>query len=153
MSAIRQIVKLGDPILRQDAQTVKRFGLQLHILLDDMAKTMYASNGVGLAAPQIGVSKRVVVIDDHDQSGLIELINPEIVTKEGNELDVEYCLSVPNRGGEVERATKIIVNAQDRFGEEYVYEVEDFLARIFQHEIDHLNGQLFVDIMKREVKD
>ncbi len=153
MSAIRQIVKLGDPILRQDAQTVKRFGIQLHILLDDMAKTMYASNGVGLAAPQIGVSKRVVVIDDHDQSGLIELVNPEITVKEGCELDVEYCLSVPNRGGEVERATKIVVNAQDRFGEEYEYEVEGFLARIFQHEIDHLNGQLFVDIMKREVKD
>ncbi|MCL1974791.1 MAG: peptide deformylase [Firmicutes bacterium] len=151
MAAIREIIKLGDPLLRQRAAQVRRFGFRLEKLLDDMACTMYASNGCGLAAPQIGISKCIVVIDDGQ--GLIELINPTIRRAEGEISDVEYCLSVPELGGEVKRAESIRVEAQDRKGKICVYEAEGFLARIFQHEIDHLQGRLFVDIMTREVRD
>ena len=151
MAAIREIIKLGDPLLRQRAASVRRFGSHLNRLLDDMACTMYASKGCGLAAPQIGISKRLVVIDDGQ--GLIELVNPRINRAEGEASDVEYCLSVPEIGGEVKRAERVTVEAQDRCGEPCVFEAEGWLARIFQHEIDHLEGRLFVDVMTREVRD
>ena len=115
-----------------------------------MAATMYAANGVGLAAPQVGISKCVVVVDDAQGSGLLELINPQIITKEGSESAVEHCLSVDDIGGEVVRATKVIVDAEDRYGEPFRLEAAGWLARILQHEIDHLNGTVFVDIMTRE---
>jgi len=151
MAALLEIVKLGDPLLRQRAAAVRRFGPRLNRLLDDMAYTMYEAHGCGLAAPQIGVSKCLVVLDDGN--GLIELINPVISKAEGEVSDVEYCLSVPEIGGEVTRAESITVKAQDRHGEPRVYEVDGLLARIFQHEIDHLHGRLFVDVMTREVRD
>ena len=151
MAAIREIIKLGDPLLRQQAAQVRRFGPRLNRLLDDMACTMYASKGCGLAAPQIGISKCLVVIDDGQ--GLIELVNPHIRQAEGEASDVEYCLSVPEIGGEVKRAERITVEAQDRNGVTHTYEAEGWLARIFQHEIDHLHGRLFVDVMIREVLD
>ena len=151
MAQIREIIKLGDPLLRQKAMPVRRFGSHLNKLLDDMAATMYAERGCGLAAPQIGVSKCLVVIDDGQ--GLIELVNPVIVKAKGSVSNVEYCLSVPEIGGEVRRAERIIVEAQDREGQTCVCEVEGFLARIVQHEIDHLQGRLFVDVMLREVRD
>jgi peptide deformylase len=115
----------------------------IHKLLDNMAETMYSAKGVGLAAPQIGVSKRVVVVDIGD--GLIELINPRIVSQEGEHIDVEACLSVPNVQGEVLRAEKVTVEALDRNGKKVGYTATGFAARAFQHEIDHLNGILFID--------
>ena len=151
MVAIRQIIKLGDPLLRQQASTVRRFGTHLNKLLDDMAETMYAAQGCGLAAPQIGISKRLAVIDDGN--GLIELVNPEIVESVGEIVEVEHCLSVPKIGGEVLRHERITVKAQNRHGEPCEFKAEGILARIFQHEIDHLHGRLFTDIMIREVVD
>lgn len=151
MAGIREILKLGDPLLRETAVPVRRFNAQLGKLIDDMAATMYAANGIGLAAPQVGVSKCVVVIDEGD--GLIELVNPEIVERSGEDTAVEYCLSVPEIGGEVKRAAKVRVVAQNRDGEPLSIEAEDWLARVLQHEIDHLHGRLFVDIMTKEVRD
>ena len=146
--AVRMIVKHPDPILREKAIKVTKFNANLHKLLDDMADTLYdTGNGVGLAAPQIGILKRVVVIDVGE--GLIELVNPEIVNKEGEQLGPEGCLSIPNVLGEVRRANYCKVRAQDRNGQPVEYEGEEFLARAFQHEVDHLNGVLFIDIAER----
>lgn len=146
--AVRMIVKHPDPLLREKSVRVKKFNENLHKLLDDLAETMYdTGNGVGLAAPQIGVLKRVAVIDVGD--GLIELVNPEIVSKEGEQIGPEGCLSIPNLLGEVRRAKYCKVKAQDRYGNPVAYEGEDFLARAFQHEIDHLDGILFIDIAER----
>lgn len=148
-----QIVCIGDPILREKAVEVKRFNENLHQLLDDMAETLYAADGVGLAAPQVGISKQVVVVDIGDDHGLIELINPKIIASEGVEEDVEGCLSVPGKSGLVKRAKKVTVEAQDRDGKSFTIKGEDLLARAFQHEIDHLKGILYVDIMEREVEE
>ena len=146
--AVRMIVKHPDPILREKAVRVKKFNSHLHKLLDDMAETMYdTGHGVGLAAPQIGILKRAVVIDVGE--GLIELVNPEIVEADGEQLGPEGCLSIPNVLGEVRRANYCKVKAQNRHGEPVEYEGEAFLARAFQHEIDHLNGILFIDIAER----
>lgn len=147
--AIRMIVKHPDPILREKAVEVKNFNANLHKLLDDMAETMYDANGVGLAAPQVGVSKRVVVIDVGDENGMIELVNPEIISKEGEQIGPEGCLSIPDLLGDVRRAQKCRVRAQDRYGETFEIEGEDLLARAFQHEVDHLNGVLFIDFVER----
>ena len=151
MAQIREIVSVGDQLLRQEAVHVVRFGKVLHKLLDDMMETMHVAKGVGIAAPQVGISKRVVVIDDGESQ--YELVNPQIVKFSGRELDTEYCLSVPGRGGKVYRATEITVEAQDRYGKPFTVEVEGLLARVFQHEIDHLDGKLFIDIMVEEVFD
>jgi peptide deformylase len=149
--AVFQVVRLGEDILRDKAIEVKRINSNIHKLLDNMADTMYAAKGVGLAAPQIGVPKRVVVLDAGD--GLIELINPVIIEKSGKAVDREGCLSVPNVTGDVERAQKVVVQALNREGELMEYEAEDLLARIFQHEIDHLDGILFVDIAQKVYRD
>ncbi|ABO50231.1 peptide deformylase [Desulforamulus reducens MI-1] len=142
--AIYKIVEIGDEILREKAKPVKEVTPNIHKLLDNMADTMYEANGVGLAAPQIGVSKRVIVVDIGE--GLIELINPEIVEVSGHTVtDTEGCLSVPNMIGEVSRADKLVVKGLNRKGEEVLYRAKDFLARAFQHEIDHLEGIIFVD--------
>ncbi|NLW16340.1 MAG: peptide deformylase [Firmicutes bacterium] len=146
--AIRLLRTVGDPILRKQAMEVKRFDATLERLLDDMAESMYYYEGVGLAAPQIGISKQIVVIDA-DESGLLELVNPEIVASEGEELDIEGCLSVPKTYGEVKRASKVKVVAQDRFGERIEIEAEGLLARALQHEIDHLHGILYIDKAER----
>lgn len=147
--AIRVIVKHPDPILREKAVPVKKINEHIIKLLDDMAETMYAAEGVGLAAPQVGVSKRVCVIDVGDEHGLIELINPEIISKSGEQIGPEGCLSFPGLVAEVRRAKKCKVRALNRHGEEFELEGEDFLARALQHEIDHLNGVLFIDLAER----
>lgn len=143
--SIRLIVKHPDPVLRERAQEVTKFNANLHKLLDDMAETMYDAGGVGLAAPQIGVLKRVIVVDVGDEHELIELVNPEIVLSEGEQLGPEGCLSIPGLQGDVRRANRIIIQGQDRHGNPIQYESTEFLSRAFQHEVDHLNGVLFID--------
>jgi peptide deformylase len=150
MMAIRKIVKFPDPILKQKAKPVTKFHARLHKLLDDMAETMYDARGVGLAGPQVGVLKRVIVVDVGDEHGLIEMVNPEIVDKRGEQISPpEGCLSIPNLLGEVRRANWIKVVGQDRHGNPMEIEAEGYLARAFQHEIDHLNGILFIDVAER----
>ena len=150
--AKRKIVILGeDDILRGRARRVERFDGRLHTLLDDMAETMYAANGAGLAAPQVGILKRAVVIDVGE--GLIELINPEIVASEGAKVGVESCLSVPDKCGTVERPEKVTVRAQDRDGNSIELTGEGFLAVAVCHELDHLDGTVYVDKMIEDVSD
>ena len=139
--AIRTIVKVGDPVLSKKCRAVDKIDDRIITLLDDMIDTLYDSGGVGLAAPQVGVLKRIAVIDVGD--GLIELINPEIVAEEGVQNDLEGCLSIPGKWGYVERPNKVTVRAMDRHGDVYEYEGEKLLARAFCHEIEHLDGILF----------
>lgn len=142
--ALREIRLDGDPVLRKKARPVDIFGAHLHALLDDMAETMYDANGVGLAAPQIGVRRRVAVVDIGD-GVRYELVNPEIVEQEGQRCGAEGCLSFPERSGYVRRPQKIRVQAQDREGHPLDIEAEGYLAVAMCHEIDHLNGILFTD--------
>ena len=153
--AIRNIVKFGDDVLTKKCRTVENIDERTLTLLDDMVDTLYDSTGVGLAAPQVGVLKRIAVIDIGD--GLIELINPEIIKQEGNQRDLEGCLSLPDKWGYVDRPMKVTVRATDRNGDLYEIEGEGLLARAFCHEIEHLNGVLFsshvdefVDISKEK---
>ncbi|ACV63127.1 peptide deformylase [Desulfofarcimen acetoxidans DSM 771] len=141
--AIYNIVEVGDPVLRQKANPVKNINSSIHKLLKNMADTMYDAKGVGLAAPQIGISKRVVVVDIGE--GLLELINPRIIKASGQETDTEGCLSIPGTLGQVPRASKIQVQALNRNGEQVEYHVKGFMARAVQHELDHLDGILFID--------
>ncbi|RAL26117.1 peptide deformylase [Thermoflavimicrobium daqui] len=146
--AIRKIVQYPDPILKQKSKTVTKFHDRLHKLLDDMAETMYDASGVGLAAPQVGILKRAIVVDIGD--GLIEMVNPEIVEKSGEQISPpEGCLSIKGLQGDVRRAQKIKIVGQDRYGNPMELEAEGYLARAFQHEVDHLNGILFIDIADR----
>jgi peptide deformylase len=139
-----QIRRVGDPVLRTEAKEVVEVTDKIRNLLDTMAKKMYQADGVGLAAPQVGISKQLVVIDIGQ--GLIELINPQIIQKsEKTHIDQEACLSIPNQTGKVERNYKVTVKALNRHGEEIELEGKGFLARAFQHEIDHLQGILFID--------
>lgn len=142
--SIRAIVHHPDPVLREKAKEVRSITPNVIKLLDDMAETMYDAQGVGLAAPQVGILKRIFVVDCGD--GLIELINPEIVAKEGEQVGSEGCLSIPNLTGDVRRYEKVTIKALDRHGNEQVYSGEGLLARAFQHELDHLNGILFIDL-------
>lgn len=153
--AIRNIVKFGDDVLTKKCRTVENIDERTLTLLDDMVDTLYDSTGVGLAAPQVGVLKRIAVIDVGD--GLIELINPEIIKQEGNQRDLEGCLSLPDKWGYVDRPLKVTVRATDRNGDLYEIEGEGLLARAFCHEIEHLDGILFsshvdefVDISKEK---
>lgn len=141
--AIRNIVKVGDDVLRKICRTQMTFDQKLWSLLDDMAETMYKADGVGLAAPQVGILRRVCVVDVGD--GLIELINPVITEKSGSQKGNEGCLSVPDRFEEVTRPNKVTVKAQNRMGENIEIKAEGFLARAFCHEIDHLDGILYID--------
>jgi len=141
--AIRNILKMGESLLNKKSKQVVDFNDRLHTLLDDMADTMYKEDGVGLAAPQVGVLRRAVVVDIGE--GLIELINPVIVETSGEQTDLEGCLSVVDYIGEVTRPNYVKVKAQDRFGKDIEVEGEGFLARAFCHEIDHLEGILFVE--------
>lgn len=149
--AIRKIVHIEDELLRKKSRKVENFDRRLHVLLDDMAQTMRDANGVGLAAPQVAVLKRAVVMDVGDGNGLIELINPEIIAREGEQDGTEGCLSVPGRQGRVVRPKKVTVRAQDRYGEWFELTGEDLLARCICHETDHLEGTLYVDVMYKEV--
>ncbi len=139
--ALRNIVKLGDPILYKKSRVVEKFDDRLAMLIDDMKETMYDGNGVGLAAVQVGVLKRVVVIDVGD--GPMELVNPEIIFAEGEQISQEGCLSLPNKWANTKRPQKVQVKAQDRNGKWQVFTGEDLKAKAFCHEIDHLDGILF----------
>ncbi|MEA4999958.1 MAG: peptide deformylase [Candidatus Limiplasma sp.] len=147
--ATRKIVEIGDDKLRKQCKPVEKFDLRLKMLLKDMAETMYKNDGAGLAAPQVGILKRVCVVDASDH--LYELVNPEIVSREGEQEGPEGCLSVPGRAGVVKRPMKVVVHAQNAKGEPFEVVGEGFLARALCHEIDHLNGVLYVDIMEHEI--
>ena len=141
--AIREIREKGDEILYKKCKAVVKFDEKLHILLDDMYETMQSRDGVGLAAPQVGILKRAVVIDVGD--GKIELINPELVEESGEQTGSEGCLSVPGVFGEVTRPNVVTVKAQDRDGKWFKITGKELLARAFCHEIEHLDGKLFLD--------
>ena len=148
---MRKIVTLGDEALRKTCKPMQKFDLRLWLLLRDMADTMYKANGVGLAAPQVGILRRVVVVDVGD--GLIELVNPEIIATEGEQEGPEGCLSLPGRQGYVRRPNKVTVRALDRNGKPFEITGEGLLARAFCHELDHLNGILYIDKMDHEIFD
>ncbi|MBQ9942312.1 MAG: peptide deformylase [Christensenellaceae bacterium] len=151
--ALRNILQEGNERLRMKSREVKEITPRILTLLDDMAETMYAADGVGLAAPQVGVLRRIAVIDVGDENGIYELINPVITHQEGARQDQEGCLSCGTRRGLVTRPEKVTVEAQDRDGVWMEYQAEGLLARAMCHEIAHLDGQLFVDIMDRELTD
>lgn len=145
--ALRIIKTEEDPILRKKSRPVTEFNDRLFTLLDDMKDTMYKAEGVGLAAVQVGVLRRAVVIDCGD--GFLELINPEIIKSSGRQKETEGCLSLPNKSGVTLRPSKVKVKAQDRNGEWHEYDGTDLKARCFCHEIDHLDGILFTDKLAR----
>ena len=149
--AIRKIVTVEDPILRKTSRPVERFNDKLWQLLDDMKETMYKSQGVGLAAVQVGMLRRVVVVDVGD--GYLELINPEIVEMSGEEISEEGCLSLPGESGNVKRPTYVKVKAQNRNGAWRLLEGTGLKARCFCHEIDHLDGTLYIDKVIPETAD
>jgi peptide deformylase len=160
---IYPIVKYGNPVLEKPAETVTVFDEELQKLLDDMFESMYAAHGVGLAAPQIGIARRIAVIDvtfkENPEAKLV-LINPEIIHKEGKHTQSEGCLSIPDFRENVTRPGKVTVRAQDAKGEVFEKTGEELLARALQHETDHLNGKLYIshlsglkrDLMKRKIK-
>ena len=148
--AVREIIKKGDTLLTKKAHDVTRFDQKLHNLIEDMRETLRASAGVGLAAPQIGILRRFAVIET-PEGEWFELINPEIVASDGTIEDVEGCLSVPHTYGIVSRPETVTVRAQDRFGKVFEQKAEGYTARIFCHEIDHLNGILFTQKVIRYI--
>jgi peptide deformylase len=161
---VHKIVKYGDPVLEQMAEPVTEFDTpELKELLDDMWETMYAAKGVGLAAPQIGLPKRISVIDvsaGDDETKKIVIINPEIILREGSQVGEEGCLSIPGFREPVNRANKVVVRAQNEKGETIELTGEELFARALQHEIDHLNGILFInhlstlkrDLIRRKIR-
>ena len=152
--ATRKIVTIGDDTLRKTCRKQEKFDIRLSILLKDMADTMYKAEGVGLAAPQVGILRRVAVVDiTEDHSGLLELVNPEIVERDGSQTGREGCLSLPGRQGVVTRPMKVKVKYQDRNGDAYELETEGFEARAICHELDHLDGTLYIDVMDRELSE
>lgn len=151
--ALREVRTDGDPILRKRSREVDQITDRIKITLDDMLETMYHTDGVGLAGPQIGVLRRIIVIDDRDEEGPgpLKMINPVILNREGSCVEVEGCLSVPDRTGMVERPESLLVEYLDENGKEKSMEAEGFLARIICHEVDHLDGILYIDIMEEEI--
>ena len=144
--ALRNIVTEGDELLRKKSRQVTEINERICTLLDDLADTMYYENrGIGLAAVQVGVLRRVFVVDVGDEHGLIEFINPEIIETSGNQVSCEGCLSVPGRNANVNRPAKIKIRATNRHGEEFELEAEGILAICICHEFDHLEGILFID--------
>jgi peptide deformylase len=160
---IYPIVKYGDMVLETEAKPVEKFGSELKKLVEDMFESMYAAQGVGLAAPQIGISLKLAVIDvtfKEDPDAKIVLANPEIIKVEGKQAGQEGCLSLPEFREQVTRGKKVTIRAQDVNGKWYEKTGEDLLARAFQHEIDHLHGKLYIshisglkrDLMKRKIR-
>ncbi|MCH3950186.1 MAG: peptide deformylase [Acidaminococcus sp.] len=143
--SLLKIVKVGAPILRETAEPVTRFDKKLQKTLKNMAETMYAANGCGLAAPQIGLKKRMVVIDAGDGAGIREFVNPVLSDFKGEAIDTEGCLSVDEYEGEVKRAAEVTCIFQDSKGTHWKLEAHGLLARALQHECDHLDGILFID--------
>ena len=164
--ALREIRTYPDPVLRNKTSRVERIDSALDRLIEDMVETMHAAPGVGLAANQVGVSLQLAVIDlsarenEEQRHPLLVIINPEIITVEGSVLEEEGCLSIPDYAEKVKRAARVRVRAQDRMGKKFELEAEGLMAKALQHEIDHLNGLLFVDrlsplkksLVKRRVK-
>jgi peptide deformylase len=161
--ALRPIVKYGTPVLHAPSAPVTEIDGQIATLLADMVDTMYAAPGIGLAAPQIGVPLRVIVIDlsvGEDEKQLIRLVNPEILEREGEQQHEEGCLSIPGFGGSPRRPARVVARGLDPEGKERVFEATELLARAFCHEIDHIDGLLFVDrlsplkrdLMKRKLR-
>ena len=148
--AIRNIVKLGDDVLRKVCRTQMTFDDKLATTLDDMAETMYKAEGVGLAAPQIGILRRYCVVDVGD--GIIELVNPVIESMSGEQTGEEGCLSIPNRYESVTRPMTVTVRAQDRKGNSFTITAEGFKARALCHEIDHLDGILYIDKSDKKIR-
>ena len=147
--AIRKIREVGDEVLEKQCKKVDKMTIRTKILIQDMLDTMYDAMGVGLAAPQVGILKQIVTIDVGE--GPIVLVNPEIIETSGEQTGEEGCLSVSGRWGVVTRPNYVKVKAMDRQGMEHIYEGEGLLARAFCHEIDHLDGKLFIDIMTEEI--
>lgn len=147
--ALRSILTDGDPALHKVCRPVTQFDEKLHDLLDDLKETLAQANGAGLAAPQVGILRRaVIVVDANDQ--MLELVNPEIIWRSEETQDgLEGCLSVPGRWGEVERPARVRVRAQDRTGETFEVEGEEIVARCFCHELDHLDGHIFTELTDR----
>lgn len=141
--AVYQVVEIGDPILKEVAKPIKNINERVHLLLDNLRDTMREMNGCGLAAPQIGIPKRAIVVEVEET--LYEFLNPEVVEGQGEVEDIEACLSIPGKRGLVKRMEKIVITGQNRDGVDVRIEAEGFLARAFQHEIDHLDGILYVD--------
>ena len=153
---LRPVLKYGDRILHDRAQPVEALTPDVNQLIDDMIETMYAAPGVGLAAPQIGVPLRIFVVDislGHDPAGLMVFINPEFVERDGVQLEEEGCLSVPGFNATVVRPARAVVKGLDRTGTEQHCEADGLLARAFQHEMDHLDGTLFVDRLRGIKRD
>lgn len=143
--AIRTIRTDDDPVLRKQSRVIDQVDAKLQGLIEDMIETMYDADGVGLAAPQVGILKRVVVIDIYDETGVKVLVNPEIISEEGEQEEVEGCLSLPGKAGVVKRPARVTVKALNEKGEAFTIEGTGLLARALCHEIDHLNGVLFTD--------
>ncbi len=141
--ALRVIRIDGDPVLRKKSKSVDDITDRVKLLLEDMVETMVEANGIGLAAPQVGVLRRAIVIDIGE--GVLKMINPEIIESDGSEVDVEGCLSIPNLSGTVERPERVKVKYLDEVGNENILDATDLLARAVCHEIDHLNGVLYTD--------
>lgn len=147
--ALRKIVLVGDPILRAKCRPVENFDKKLWQLLDDMAETLKDAEGAGLAAPQVGIRRRIFVMDVGE--GLIEAINPEIIKSEGKQRKVEGCLSIPNKWGYVTRPEKVVMRCRNRKGEVVEYHFKELAAECACHECDHLDGKLFTDIVEEYV--
>jgi peptide deformylase len=151
--AILEIKEYGESILREKSLLVKEITTEILNLIRDMAETMYTDSGVGLAAPQVGISKRIIIIDE-EKEGLMVLVNPEIIKSEGEIIDEEGCLSIPGIYSDVRRSSKVTVKALNENGDKIEITKEGLIARALQHEIDHLNGVLFIDKigrMKRQI--
>ena len=147
--ALREILSFKDEVLRKKCRPVTNFDERLGALLDDLTETLLASDGVGLAAPQIGILRRVAVVNVRDDKGTIELVNPEIIEETGNQTGNEGCLSAPGEFCEVDRPYEVTVKAFDRNGKEFTVKGRELLARALCHEIDHLDGILFIDRVKK----
>ncbi|HEO8422518.1 TPA: peptide deformylase [Yersinia enterocolitica] len=151
--AIKQIVMFPDPVLETPCEEVTVFDKKLAKLLNDMYDTMIEFDGVGLAAPQIGIPKRIAVVDIDDEMGTLELINPKLLEVDGTQVGPEGCLSFPGLFGDVERPYSIKVEAQNRKGKKYIIEAEEYLARAILHEMDHLDGILFTSKVIRYLEE
>lgn len=149
--AIRQIRVAGDPILNKVCKEVKQVTPMIETLIDDMLDTMYEANGAGLAAPQVGVLKRIAVVDVGD--GPVIMVNPQIMEKDGEQIGDEACLSVPGKAGQVTRPNHVVIHAYDKQMNEYEMEAEELLARAFCHEIEHLDGHMYIERVEGGLHD
>ena len=152
--ALRTIREMGDPVLEKKAKVIKEVTPRIRTLAEDMLETMYETGGVGLAAPQVGILKRIVVIDvTEEQNEPLTMINPEIIEQDGEQTGYEGCLSVPGKVGEVTRPNRVVVRYNDLDMNEWELEAEEFLARAVCHELDHLDGHLYVEKVNGELRD